>query len=150
MHKRWGKISKLRKQVYARSGGLCHYCGCAMVLTKRPHADAVTVDHIIPACKGGTRAADNVVGACLTCNGARGAKLYEAFVAHVKANGRPAPPKLPTFPQRSTLKAKRKALVSAPSASRHLPAAQPYEGAAKFPTLADAFRDAGLVPEEGS
>ena len=48
---------KLRQIVFAQQG---HYCTCGN------YAD--TIDHIIPASKGGTTTLDNLTPMCRTCN----------------------------------------------------------------------------------
>ncbi len=47
-----------RKAVFARDGGRCVYC----------NAPATSLDHVVPRCRGGPHAWDNVVSACARCN----------------------------------------------------------------------------------
>lgn len=56
----------LRKQVMARDGNTCRYCGCA---TQRPH-----VDHVQPISRGGKSTLDNLVVACAPCNLSKGSR----------------------------------------------------------------------------
>lgn len=52
-----------RHGVLARDGHRCGYCG----------ARATTVDHIMPTSRGGARRSwDNLVAACVRCNGRKG------------------------------------------------------------------------------
>lgn len=155
-----GEINRLRLILWDRQKGLCHYCEIHMVRTRKPHPECVTVDHIIPKCDGGTRALHNVVGACWTCNNARGSTPYAMFMALVKTRGRPEEVILPggspspgEWLNRRAAKAARRAwkaaLMDAPHAPAHMPANRPYlAGVAKYPTLAEALADAGAVPEE--
>lgn len=47
----------------------CYRCGCLLTV------DTVTVDRIIPGCKGGTYRRNNIRPACGTCNYSEGARL---------------------------------------------------------------------------
>lgn len=51
---------KLRKEVLARDGERCRYCGS----TQGPF----WIDHVYPASKGGETTINNLVTACKTCN----------------------------------------------------------------------------------
>lgn len=48
-----------------RPMGTCHYC----------NEPATTWDHIVPKSKGGSNNGINLVGACVPCNSAKGAKM---------------------------------------------------------------------------
>lgn len=50
---------KTRRAVLERDQGTCAYC----------HAEADTVDHIVPKAAGGTDHPANLVAACRRCNG---------------------------------------------------------------------------------
>lgn len=54
----WG----VRKLIIKRDGFVCRYCGAE--LTYETH----TIDHVIPASKGGTENPRNLVMCCVTCN----------------------------------------------------------------------------------
>jgi len=60
-----------RKNIYIRDNYTCQYCGA-----KSPK-DELTIDHIVPRCKGGTSIWENVVLACINCNAKKGGKLLE-------------------------------------------------------------------------
>src|SRR5688500_2139111 len=47
------------RAVLARDGGECQYCG----------DKAASIDHVVPRARGGTQVWENVVAACLRCNG---------------------------------------------------------------------------------
>jgi len=51
--------NKIREQVLIRDGYICMYCG----------QDANTADHVIPKDAGGQDTLDNLVAACIKCNG---------------------------------------------------------------------------------
>lgn len=61
------------------SSGPCVYCG----------AEARTVDHVVPLARGGLEVEANLVPACASCNGSKGAKLLQEWdpvrVAHAAA-----------------------------------------------------------------
>jgi 5-methylcytosine-specific restriction endonuclease McrA len=62
---------RVRLQVLARDGHVCHYCG----------QDATTVDHVIPIVKGGDPISmDNMVAACRRCNSSKGSRSEGLFL----------------------------------------------------------------------
>lgn len=56
----------LRAEILLRDGEVCAYCG-----TKEGPWE---IDHIFPACKGGSNEPENLAVACRTCNRQKGAK----------------------------------------------------------------------------
>ena len=61
-----------RENILARDRHTCHYCGSK---------ENLTLDHIIPRCKGGARwDSSNVVTACRTCNQEKGSMSYSDFM----------------------------------------------------------------------
>jgi 5-methylcytosine-specific restriction endonuclease McrA len=69
--------------VFERDGGRCTYCCDECILYPSGSIGGMrqaTVDHIIPASHGGTRALDNVVLACRECNESRGRMPFGVFV----------------------------------------------------------------------
>jgi CRISPR/Cas system Type II protein with McrA/HNH and RuvC-like nuclease domain len=54
--------------IYKRDKNKCQYCGSTKNLT---------IDHVIPRCKGGKDTWDNLVVACSTCNVKKGHKTLE-------------------------------------------------------------------------
>ena len=52
--------------MFARDGWTCQYCGARSNLT---------VDHVIPRCKGGASTWDNIVASCAPCNRRKGDRL---------------------------------------------------------------------------
>ncbi len=72
------------REVFARAGGRCVYCGVAVVrrgpgLHRAPHL--ATLDHVVPRSRGGPTRPDNLVLACAACNNARGVEDAESFSA---------------------------------------------------------------------
>lgn len=57
--------NKLRDSILKRDGYICTYCG----------QDATTADHIIPKDAGGEDTPDNLVAACIKCNGQKSNKI---------------------------------------------------------------------------
>jgi 5-methylcytosine-specific restriction endonuclease McrA len=49
-------------KVYERDGRCCRYCGKALEVPE------VTLDHVIPRCRGGQGVHENLVAACVECN----------------------------------------------------------------------------------
>lgn len=52
-------------EVIARDGHRCRYCGAT---------DDLTIDHLIPRCRGGNDKPSNLVVACRSCNSSKGAR----------------------------------------------------------------------------
>ena len=60
-----------RKEIFARDGHACQYCGRTGV--------SLTIDHIVPKSRGGdTWTWENLVTACMSCNHRKGDRLPEA------------------------------------------------------------------------
>lgn len=57
-----------RSMIYTRDENKCQYCGSTRNLT---------IDHVIPKCKGGKNTYSNLVVACNSCNTKKGNKLLE-------------------------------------------------------------------------
>ncbi len=55
-----------RRAVFARDDWTCQYCGARSNLT---------VDHVVPRCKGGASSWDNIVASCAPCNRRKGDAL---------------------------------------------------------------------------
>jgi 5-methylcytosine-specific restriction endonuclease McrA len=51
-----------RRNIFRRDRNTCQYCG------KRPAADELSIDHVVPRSRGGTSTWENCVLACLGCN----------------------------------------------------------------------------------
>lgn len=62
-----GRIS--RRAVFARDRHRCQYCGSERHLT---------VDHVVPRCKGGADSWDNLVTSCAPCNRKKGDRPAQA------------------------------------------------------------------------
>jgi 5-methylcytosine-specific restriction endonuclease McrA len=60
-----------RKSVLLRDRHRCQYCG------KRFSPAVLTLDHIIPKCRGGRESFENLVACCGPCNRKKGNKLLE-------------------------------------------------------------------------
>jgi 5-methylcytosine-specific restriction endonuclease McrA len=58
-----------RKEVYARDGYQCMYCG--------KQGGDLTLDHVTPRAKGGKHAWENLVTACRSCNHRKGQKTVQ-------------------------------------------------------------------------
>jgi len=69
------QISRRRREVFARSDGLCHYCRTALTLDGRWH-----VEHMVPKALGGEEAPGNLVAACAPCNLAKRDRTALEFV----------------------------------------------------------------------
>ncbi|MHB8742592.1 MAG: HNH endonuclease [Sulfuricaulis sp.] len=68
-----------------RHNGCCVYCLRPVQVGARNQPLEATMDHIIPASKGGRYSLDNLVLACRECNTARGNKSQIKFFQMVAA-----------------------------------------------------------------
>jgi 5-methylcytosine-specific restriction endonuclease McrA len=57
-----------RRNLYARDGGRCGYCG------QKVSFSSFTIDHVVPRCLGGRTSWENVVTACMACNNRKGSR----------------------------------------------------------------------------
>jgi 5-methylcytosine-specific restriction endonuclease McrA len=70
------------KAIRTRLGDRCGYCG-------DPLHGGGEVEHMLPVLRGGTSNPDNLTLACRTCNGDKGTKTVENFIAYLRKHGRP-------------------------------------------------------------
>jgi len=67
------KVKFSKYGVFSRDHFTCLYCGC------QPGVKNLTIDHVVPRCKGGKTDWTNVVAACSKCNSRKGDKIpYDA------------------------------------------------------------------------
>ncbi len=73
-----------RRTVLARDRYTCQYCGA------QPPKGQLTLDHVVPRCRGGKTDWDNVVSACVPCNQRKGKRIpQEAGMRLIAAPERP-------------------------------------------------------------
>jgi 5-methylcytosine-specific restriction endonuclease McrA len=73
-----------RKNLMLRDGHQCQYCG------RKPAVRDLNIDHVMPRCRGGADAWDNLVTACRTCNLQKGSRTpEEAGIRLMRAPFRP-------------------------------------------------------------
>ncbi len=65
------KVPATRAAVMLRDAFVCQYCG------ETPGRQRLTVDHVVPRCRGGTHEWTNLVTACTRCNQRKGARTPE-------------------------------------------------------------------------
>lgn len=63
------RVKLSRREIFIRDNYTCQYCG--------DHGRDLTVDHVIPRCRGGRHTWDNVVTCCRTCNHRKGSKSVQ-------------------------------------------------------------------------
>lgn len=83
-----GELTRIRYVLWSqRTDDCCHYCTRLMTPPQRmfetKHGLMATVDHMIPRCRGGSVAGNNVVLACRDCNELKGELTSEEFEAAV-------------------------------------------------------------------
>jgi 5-methylcytosine-specific restriction endonuclease McrA len=74
-----------RRNIFARDDGRCQYCG------KRFPSSELSLDHVIPTCRGGTTTWENLVCACVRCNVRKGGRTPQE--ANMKLIREPVRPK---------------------------------------------------------
>jgi 5-methylcytosine-specific restriction endonuclease McrA len=79
--------------IYRRDNNTCQYCGSTRSLT---------IDHLIPKCRGGADLWENLVLACSKCNTVKGHKTPEQAGLKLSRKPRPPLPKVVEIVQRST------------------------------------------------
>ncbi len=57
-----------RRNIFARDGNHCQYCG------RRFATSELSLDHIVPTCRGGETTWENLVCACVKCNVRKGGR----------------------------------------------------------------------------
>jgi 5-methylcytosine-specific restriction endonuclease McrA len=72
-----------RRAVFARDRHRCQYCGSERHLT---------VDHVVPRCKGGPDTWDNLVTSCAPCNRKKGDQPLHQAGLHLTHTPRPPEP----------------------------------------------------------
>ncbi len=73
-----------RRAIFARDHWTCQYCGRERV--------KLTVDHVVPRCKGGSSSWDNIVTSCAPCNRRKGDRLpVQANMHPLKRPKAPSP-----------------------------------------------------------
>jgi len=60
-----------RENIFARDDHICQYCG------KKFKRESLTIDHVIPKCRGGTNHWNNTVASCKKCNNLKGDRTPE-------------------------------------------------------------------------
>lgn len=72
-----------RKNILLRDRNTCQYCGEACA------AAALTLDHVIPRCRGGKSSWENLVACCHSCNHRKGDRLPAEAGMHLLREPRP-------------------------------------------------------------
>lgn len=73
-----------RRNIFARDANLCQYCG------KRFATSELSLDHVLPTCRGGDTSWENLVCACVKCNVRKGGRTPpEAGMKLIKKPVRP-------------------------------------------------------------
>jgi 5-methylcytosine-specific restriction endonuclease McrA len=87
-------VAFCKKNVFIRDGFKCAYCGSIKY--------RLTIDHIIPKCKGGKSTFENCVAACKPCNTKKGDQLPSRIKMFLKVK-----PRQPTVSEFLRLKLKK-------------------------------------------
>ena len=74
-----------RRNIYARDGNRCQYCGKRMPTTE------LSLDHVMPKSQGGLSSWENIVCCCVRCNVKKGGRTPEQ--AHMRLIAKPVKPR---------------------------------------------------------
>ena len=78
------KLRLTRREIFARDGWRCVYCG--------RQTRELTLDHVIPRHRGGAHTWENLVAACKSCNHRKAG--HTPLEARMALNRAPAPPRV--------------------------------------------------------
>lgn len=81
--KRRTRVTYSRRETVL-SAGACRYCGY--------RSGGLVIDHVVPLCRGGTNALDNLAPACRRCNTEKGTLLVEEWEQIIRQRGWEWPP----------------------------------------------------------
>jgi 5-methylcytosine-specific restriction endonuclease McrA len=90
---RTAKEKPTKAAIYRRDNNTCQYCGSTRSLT---------IDHLIPRCRGGADSWENTLLACSSCNTKKGSKSLEQSGLKLARKPRPPLPKVVEIVQQST------------------------------------------------
>lgn len=71
---------RIRREVWTRDKGICHYCGTALPIPGNRRTTITQVDHIESVANGGTDDLSNLILCCKVCNRHKGKKDYRSFL----------------------------------------------------------------------
>jgi len=66
-----------RRNIFARDANRCQYCG------KRFPSSELSLDHVVPTCRGGDTSWENLVCACVRCNVKKGGRTPKEAGLHL-------------------------------------------------------------------
>ena len=83
------RVRLTRKEVFARDGWACVYCGRS--------TRELTLDHVVPRHRGGAHTWENLVSACKPCNHRKAGRTPDE--AHMHLGGEPGQPRVSIYYQ---------------------------------------------------
>jgi 5-methylcytosine-specific restriction endonuclease McrA len=88
-----------RRSIFLRDGYCCQYCG------EQFSTDELTFDHLVPRSRGGRTTWENILTACIACNGRKRSDMpnFSGPLGKVGVNGDMRPLKLPRQPTTAEL-----------------------------------------------
>lgn len=81
------RVRLTRREIFARDGWICVYCGRAV--------KDLTIDHVVPRHRGGAHTWENLVSACKSCNHRKAGRTPSE--AHMHLLREPAVPKVSIY-----------------------------------------------------
>ena len=76
------QFRELKALIWAKTDGLCYYCGTALLIRAECRDDkpmAMHMDHLVPLHRDGSELPDNLVPSCRLCNFMKGAEDLEVL-----------------------------------------------------------------------
>jgi len=71
-----------RRNLFQRDDFTCQYCG------RRGNEDTLSIDHVVPRCRGGRTSWENCVLACVRCNARKGDRTPNEAALHLRRHPR--------------------------------------------------------------
>jgi 5-methylcytosine-specific restriction endonuclease McrA len=80
--KKWVKLRGYFLSKQKRKGLLfCWYCGKGDLVSRNNRHNSLTIDHMVPVCRGGTHDEENLAVCCGHCNKDKGEMLLDDFIS---------------------------------------------------------------------
>ena len=86
--KRHRKIQGKKERIFNKCRGKCCFCGMRLQMENPDEKNYLTLDHIIPRCKGGSNKDENLQALCWNCNELKNQLDTDTFIEAAIRAGR--------------------------------------------------------------